>query len=443
MNYKIIFALALVLTFGITVAVSKKLIPFLKSKKMGQKILDIGPRWHKSKEGTPTMGGFAFIIAAAVVGLAGSAYLALTDGLRSTLPFIMTLALGVAGGLIGCIDDSAKLRKAQNEGLTAGQKYLLQLIAAALYLIVMRLCGWLDTTLVIPYFGLELELGIFYYAVALLLITGMSVYWFAVSQAIDYFLIAIALLVIYRKLGGQKLRFSFKTAKSLFRVSRHYIISGMMVTIFAQTDKIMLKLMIDNEATGFYSTAVACATITGFVFVAIIDSVRPLIFESRKKSKEDFEKNLCRLYSAIIFLSLAQSVFMTLLAEPIIKILYGSAYLSSVDLLRLVVWFTTFSYMGSVRNIWILAEGKQKYLWMVNLMGASLNVILNALTIPYWGAMGAAAASLLTQFFTNVVTGIIIRPISYNNRLILRSLNPMLLWRTLKGALKNSKGDNA
>ena len=277
----------------------------------------------------------------------------------------------------------------------------------------------------------------------ILLITGMSVYWFAVSQAIDYFLIAIALLVIYRKLGGQKLRFSFKTAKSLFRVSRHYIISGMMVTIFAQTDKIMLKLMIDNEATGFYSTAVACATITGFVFVAIIDSVRPLIFESRKKSKEDFEKNLCRLYSAIIFLSLAQSVFMTLLAEPIIKILYGSAYLSSVDLLRLVVWFTTFSYMGSVRNIWILAEGKQKYLWMVNLMGASLNVILNALTIPYWGAMGAAAASLLTQFFTNVVTGIIIRPISYNNRLILRSLNPMLLWRTLKGALKNSKGDNA
>ena len=171
-----------------------------------------------------------------------------------------------------------------------------------------------------------------------LLVMGMSVYWFAISQAIDYFLIAIVLLVIYHKLGGQKLRFSFKTARELFRVSRHYIISGMMVTIFAQTDKIMLKLMIDNEATGFYSTAVACATITGFVFVAIIDSVRPLIFESRKKSQEEFEKNLVRLYSVIIFLSLAQSVFMTLLAKPIIQILYGSAYLDSVNLLRLVVW---------------------------------------------------------------------------------------------------------
>ena len=271
-----------------------------------------------------------------------------------------------------------------------------------------------------------------------LLVMGMSVYWFAISQAIDYFLIAIVLLVIYHKLGGQKLRFSFKTARELFRVSRHYIISGMMVTIFAQTDKIMLKLMIDNEATGFYSTAVACATITGFVFVAIIDSVRPLIFESRKKSQEEFEKNLVRLYSVIIFLSLAQSVFMTLLAKPIIQILYGSAYLDSVNLLRLVVWFTTFSYMGSVRNIWILSEGKQKYLWKVNLMGASLNIILNAITIPYMGAMGAAFASLLTQFFTNVVTGMLIRPISYNNRLILKSLNPLILWRLATSVLKKA-----
>lgn len=271
-----------------------------------------------------------------------------------------------------------------------------------------------------------------------LLVMGMSVYWFAVSQAIDYFLIAVVLLVIYHKLGGQKLCFSFQTAKELFRVSRHYIISGMMVTIFAQTDKIMLKLMIDNEATGFYSTAVACATITGFVFVAIIDSVRPLIFESRKRSQEEFEKNLVRLYSAIIFLSLAQSVFMTLLAEPIIQILYGSAYLPSVNLLRLVVWFTTFSYMGSVRNIWILSEGKQKHLWKINLMGASLNIILNAITIPYWGAMGAAAASLITQFFTNVVTGMLIRPISYNNRLILRSLNPLVLWHLATSVLKKA-----
>ncbi len=173
MNYKILFAAALVVTFGVTVAVSRKLIPFLKSKKMGQKILDIGPRWHKSKEGTPTMGGFAFIIASVIVGLAGAVYLAVTDGLRTTLPFIMTLALGVAGGLIGCIDDSAKLRKAQNEGLTAIQKFLLQVIVAALYLVGMTLVCGANTELYIPFLDIEVELGIFYYLLAMLLLTGV------------------------------------------------------------------------------------------------------------------------------------------------------------------------------------------------------------------------------------------------------------------------------
>ena len=68
MNYKILYAAALILTFLVTVLISKKLIPVLKSHKMGQPILDIGPRWHKSKEGTPTMGGLAFIAAAVLVG---------------------------------------------------------------------------------------------------------------------------------------------------------------------------------------------------------------------------------------------------------------------------------------------------------------------------------------------------------------------------------------
>jgi len=173
MSYKIVFILALVCTFILTVLISRKLIPVLKSRKMGQKILDIGPRWHKSKEGTPTMGGFAFIIAAVIVGIGGGIYFTLTDGIRTTLPFIFTLALGVAGGLIGCIDDAAKLRKKQNEGLTAKQKFLLQLIVSALYLVGMTLICGNNTALYIPFAGVEVELGIAYYIFAMILLTGI------------------------------------------------------------------------------------------------------------------------------------------------------------------------------------------------------------------------------------------------------------------------------
>ena len=173
MNYNYIYVLTLVLVFVITVLVLRKLIPVLKSRKMGQPILEIGPRWHKSKEGTPTMGGISFIIPAVVVGGAGAAYIALTDGIKTALPLILTLALGLAGGLIGMIDDRAKLRKKQNEGLTAGQKFILQVVISALYLLGMTLVCGANTELYIPFVNESVDIGIFYYIVAMLLLTGV------------------------------------------------------------------------------------------------------------------------------------------------------------------------------------------------------------------------------------------------------------------------------
>lgn len=174
MNYNLMYVAALLATFGITVLISRKLIPILKSRKMGQTILEIGPRWHKSKEGTPTMGGLAFIAASVIVGISASVYLSVTDGVRAALPVSFTLAFGVICGLIGCIDDSAKLRKKQNEGLTAPQKYLLQLVASALYLLGMTLVCEINTVMYIPFVGAEVDFGILYYIVALLLLTGVN-----------------------------------------------------------------------------------------------------------------------------------------------------------------------------------------------------------------------------------------------------------------------------
>ena len=265
-----------------------------------------------------------------------------------------------------------------------------------------------------------------------LLLLGCSIYWFAIAQAIDYLIIAVALFVIFKRLGGGKLRFSRERARSMLSKSRYYIVSSMMVTVFAQTDKIMLKLMLGDEATGYYSTAAVCAGMTAFVFAAIIDSARPAILGSYGKDTADFEKNVSRLYSVIIYLSLLQCVGMTVFADLIIGILYGSEYTLSILPLRIIVWYTTFSYLGAVRNVWILAESRQKYLWIINLSGALCNVALNFALIPLWGVPGAAVASLITQIITNVFTGFIIKPIRKNNILMLRGLNPKLIVEMIK-----------
>lgn len=272
-----------------------------------------------------------------------------------------------------------------------------------------------------------------------LLATKKSIFWFAVSNAFDYMLIAIGLMIVYKKLGGGKLRFNVQTAKKLFSKSKYYIVSNMMITIFAQTDRIMLKLMIDDAATGYYSAAVTCAGMTGFVFTAIIDSFRPLIFDSKKNSDTQYENNMCRLYSIIIYLSLIQSIVISLFSGLIVQILYGAEYAPTTSILSILVWYTTFSYLGSVRNIWMLAEDKQKYLWIINLSGALMNVVLNYFMIPVMGGVGAALASLITQVFTNIIIGFIIEPIRHNNALMLRSLNPKEMVYAIKSFVKHGE----
>ena len=125
-----------------------------------------------------------------------------------------------------------------------------------------------------------------------LLITQKSIYWFSLANTFDYLVISIGLFIVYRKRSGQKLSFNKARAKKLLSVSKFYIISDLMVVVFAQTDRVMLKAMIDNAATGYYSAAITCAGMTQFVFAAIIDSMRPTIFEGKKISEQFAGRNV-------------------------------------------------------------------------------------------------------------------------------------------------------
>jgi O-antigen/teichoic acid export membrane protein len=240
-------------------------------------------------------------------------------------------------------------------------------------------------------------------------------------------------------LGGKKLSFSWNVAKRMFSKSKYYIMSNLMITIFAQTDKIMINLMIDDAATGWYSAAISTAGITSVFFAAIIDSFRPWIFEQKKKTESDFNTAMVLLYSIIVYASIAQSVFMTAFAKVIIGVLYGSQFEPAVNALRIAVWYTTFSYLGTSRNIWILAEKKQKYLWIMNLSGALLNIVLNFVMIPFLGINGAAVASLITQVFTNVIINIFIKPMRSTNTLMIKSLNPLVIINMLKKCKRREK----
>jgi phospho-N-acetylmuramoyl-pentapeptide-transferase len=138
---------AFLTSLAVTAVTGLVLIPFLRRKKAGQSIREDGPVWHRKKQGTPTMGGLMFI-AGITVTCFTVGYPEIKNGEYGHL-FVLAFALIYAG--IGFLDDYEKLLKKQNLGLTAIQKFLLQLVVAVVFVLLMRLTGNLTPNLYIPF----------------------------------------------------------------------------------------------------------------------------------------------------------------------------------------------------------------------------------------------------------------------------------------------------
>lgn len=253
----------------------------------------------------------------------------------------------------------------------------------------------------------------------ILLALGKSVEWFAVANAFDYIVLAVFLLIAYFKNGGSKFTFSLNKAKELLKSSNSFIISGLMVAIYASTDKFMLKQMLGADEVGHYSIAVTISTSWAFVLSAIIDSFYPGIVESFRDDRLSYERKNRQLYAIVFYIAVLASVAICLVAKPFILIVYGESYLPAVAPLRVVVWYTAFSYLGVARNAWMVCENMQKYLKYLYVGAALLNVLLNLAFIPVLGAAGAAAASLITQISTIIFLPALIRPLRPNAKLML------------------------
>ncbi len=157
------------LAFVIAALIAPIIIRKLRELKFGQKILEDGPTWHMNKQNTPTMGGVIFIIA---MTLAILTTLPSMIGTHEWRPLVM-LGLSLVFGCIGLVDDWTKIKKKQNKGLTSLQKLLLQLAAAALFLVIMRGMGYLTAELYIPFVGVSLELPwLLYLIFSMLVIVG-------------------------------------------------------------------------------------------------------------------------------------------------------------------------------------------------------------------------------------------------------------------------------
>ena len=170
----VLYCLAIVIAAVITGLLGYFMVPFLHKIKFGQTIREVGPSWHKNKQGTPTMGGIMFIIGSSVAAVICIAFLWLNGGAKTQLMLVKVMAgalMAVGFGIVGFLDDYISIKKHRNLGLTEIQKLILQFIIVGAYLLSVALAGGTTET-VIPFLG-SVDLGFFYYILAAVFIVGM------------------------------------------------------------------------------------------------------------------------------------------------------------------------------------------------------------------------------------------------------------------------------
>ena len=242
--------------------------------------------------------------------------------------------------------------------------------------------------------------------------------FFAFAMSLDFIVIAILLIGVYRK-DGNGFRFSWTMAKKLLGKSRYYIFAGLLVVIYGKvTDTLLLGKMVDETSVGYYAAATMLCNAWPFVLTAIIDSLSPVIIDTHKSDREAFKKKLKQLYAIIFYLSTLAAIGITLLSDLIILIIYGAEYMEASVPMKIYAWSTAFSYLGVARTIWMQCEGKTRYETVISLVGAITSIVLNYFLIRAYGLIGAAMAAVLTQLVTNFLCLYAMKDVKENAKLI-------------------------
>ncbi|MCL1822795.1 MAG: phospho-N-acetylmuramoyl-pentapeptide-transferase [Oscillospiraceae bacterium] len=163
---------AAAISLVVTVLLGFFIIPALRRLKYGQTILDIGPVWHKEKkQGIPTMGGVLFI-AGSVIGFGAGLGILWAKGFISfeaagSVNFFKSISgmiMAVCFAFVGFLDDFIKVKKKRNEGLTANQKVIFQIMIISAYFTARVISGDTSTVITFPFLG-QLDLWYFYYVI--------------------------------------------------------------------------------------------------------------------------------------------------------------------------------------------------------------------------------------------------------------------------------------
>jgi polysaccharide transporter, PST family len=237
----------------------------------------------------------------------------------------------------------------------------------------------------------------------ILILTKADLLAFAVVTTLEMALGGIFMIISFKKITKQKLSLSIDRilAKNLLIKGWPLIFSGFMIMIYMRIDQIMIGEMVNDYEVGTYSAALKLSEIWYIIPTIICNSFFPSIIEAKKIGQEIYFRKIQNLFNVLFFISFGIALFVTFSSELIIDILYGDQFKDAATILSVHIWTSVFVFLGVGSSNFFIIENLQIKTFTRTALGAVLNIVLNLILIPKYLAVGAAVATLISQFFSS------------------------------------------
>jgi O-antigen/teichoic acid export membrane protein len=228
--------------------------------------------------------------------------------------------------------------------------------------------------------------------------SGAEVFAFVWIAAAETLLVDFANLVAYygTRERPQKWSSDRATMASLFSKSWPLILSSIAASIYLKIDQVMLAQMVGVEASGVYAVAARMSEVWYFIPQLLAAAVFPSLLRTKLVSGKLYEQRMQLCLAAFASTATGIAVIVTIFANSIVHALFGPQYAAAAAILQIHIWGGVFIFQRAVASKWMIAENLFVFSFVSHGVGAVLNVVLNLVMIPRWGAMGSAVATVIS-----------------------------------------------
>lgn len=187
-------------------------------------------------------------------------------------------------------------------------------------------------------------------------------------------------------------RLDFAFSLSQLRYMPGFILISTFLTLDFQLDAFLISLYLSETDIGWYGAAQTIVLGFWMMATAFRTTLYPLMARAHQEAPQKLPIIYRRAHQYLLLVALPIAAGITLLARPIVRLVYADAFEATVPALQIMIWAVVFAFVNVPNARLVLVRNRQKQAGWMTGISMIVNVVLNLLLIPRFGIVGAAAA---------------------------------------------------